>query len=137
MDVNNSMIDIAFVPQRPTLVQSIKNVDTNGIINAIKDMNFNWVQMGVFFAIGSLSGYLFKKYFRTFFVWIICGLGLVAALEYAGLIAIDWNAVQGLIGVAPAHNVDTVVQSWLVWSQVNMSLLVCGIVGFIFGYKAA
>lgn len=136
MDANN-MIAIGLVPQRPTLVQSIKNFDTNGIINALKDMNFNWVQMGVFFAIGALSGYIFKKYFKTVFVWTVCGLGLIAALEYAGLIGIDWNAVQGLIGVAPTQNVDTVLQSWLVWSQVNMSLLVCGVIGFILGYKAA
>lgn len=130
-------VDIGFVPQRPTLLQSIKNFDTAGIINAIKAMNFNWIQMGVFFAIGALSGYLFSKYFKTVFVWTICGLGFVAALEYAGLIAIDWNAVQGLIGVAPTENVDTLVQSWLMWAQVNMSLLVCGVIGFILGYKAA
>ena len=135
MDVN--MVDISFVPQKPTLVQSIKKLDFNGVIDAVKDMNFNWMQMGVFFSIGCLSGYLFKKYFKTFFVWTICGLGFVAALEYAGLVTIDWNAVQGLIGVAPTENVDTLLQSWLIWAQVNMSLLVCGIIGFFLGYKAA
>ena len=133
---NSPLVDVTFAPQ-PTLFQNVKDFNVTGILNSLRGMNFNWIQMGVFFSIGGLSGFLFKKYFKTVFVWSICGLGLVAALEYAGLISIDWGTVQGLIGVAPTQDFDNVIQSWFAWSQVNMSLIVCGTIGFIFGYKAA
>ncbi len=126
-----------FSQPKPTLFQNIRNLNFSGMIDSIKEMNFNWMQMGIFFVIGVLTGFLFKKYFKTLFVWTLCGAGLIAALEYAGFIAIDWNAVQGFIGIAPSQDFDTVFHSWLAWSQVNMSLLVCWVVGFMVGHKAA
>lgn len=123
--------------EKPTLLENIKNLDMAGVLNSIKEMNYNWMQMGIFFVIGGLTGFLFKKYFKTLFLWTICGIGLVAALEYAGFIAIDWNAIQNLIGVAPAQTFDSVFHSWLGWAQVNMSLIVCGVIGFMIGHKVA
>ncbi len=123
--------------EQTTLVQNIKNFDINGVWRSISQMNLNWMQMGIFFIIGALSGFLFKKYFKTLFLWTICGVGLVAALEYGGFIAIDWHAVQSVVGVAPSQSFDSVFHSWLAWAQVNMSLLACAVLGFMLGHKLA
>lgn len=55
----------------PTTVQTsfidqIKNFDTQAIWQTIKSYQIDWIQLGASFGIGVLTGYLCKKYLKTF-----------------------------------------------------------------------
>lgn len=120
---------------KPTLMDHIRNFNIKGIWEYIKSLNYNWMQLGLVFLIGGLTGFLCRKYFKSVFIWVICGLGLIAALDLAGLIAVDWNVLQQLVGVTPGQSFDTVLQPWIACMKVNLSLVVAGFAGFIIGLK--
>ena len=89
----------------------------------------------MFGAMGMLSGFLFKKYFQMFLVCTILGVGLIAGLDHFGMIHINWNTVQGMVGQAPAQNVDTIFHNMLSWMQMNVVLVISFSAGFFAGFK--
>ena len=129
------MMTDTFTQTKPTMMQQIKKFNVSTVKNYFAAMNLNFMELGMFAAIGLLTGFLFKKYFQMFMVTIILGVGLIAGLDHFGMIHIDWNAVSSLMGNAPSHNVDTLVQSALGWAKMNKILVSCFGVGFVFGFK--
>lgn len=129
------MITQGLEPQQPTLMENIKNMDFKGILENFKSMQINWIEVGMFGAIGLLSGFLFKKYFQLFLVCTILGVGLIAGLDHFGMININWNNVQGIVGHAPGQNFDTIFQSLLAWMKMNALLVASFGVGFFAGFK--
>ncbi len=129
------MLTQGLEPQQPTLMENIKNLDFQGVVDNFKAMHINWVEVGMFGAIGLLSGFLFKKYFQLFLVCTILGVGLIAGLDHFGMININWQNVQGVVGHTPAQNVDTIFHSMLAWVKINASLVASFGVGFITGFK--
>lgn len=129
------MITEGLQPVKPTLMESVKNLDAQGIVTYVRSMQVNWMEIGMFGAMGLLSGFLFRKYFQLFVVCTILGVGLIAGLDYFGMIHIDWNAVNGVVGTAPTQNVDNIFQSAMAWTKVNIALVASFGVGFISGFK--
>jgi len=130
------MITQGIMPQQPTLMENIKNMNFQGIVNNFKEMHINWVEVGMFGAIGLLSGFLFKKYFQMFVISVILGLGLIAGLDHFGMIHIDWNNVHGIVGGnAPGQNVDTLFHGMLGWMKTNITLVASFGIGFFAGFK--
>lgn len=129
------MITQGLVSRQPTLMENIKNMDLQGVIDNFKSMQVNWVEVSMFGGIGVLSGFLFKKYFQLFLVCTILGLGLIAGLDHFGMININWNNVQGVVGHAPGQNFDTIFQSLLAWMKMNVLLVASFGVGFLAGFK--
>ena len=76
----------------------------------------------MFVVAGALSGFLFKNIF-TCLLCVILGFGLIAGLDYFGLVHIDWTAFNSLFGVTQTHTVDAVAQSALVWVKNNLILI--------------
>jgi uncharacterized membrane protein (Fun14 family) len=129
------MITEGLRPVRPTLMESVKNLDAQGVVTYFRTMQVNWMEVGMFGAMGLLSGFLFRKYFQLFVVCTILGVGLIAGLDYFGMIHIDWNAVNGMVGTTPTQNVDNIFQSAMAWMKVNVALITSFAVGFIAGFK--
>lgn len=129
------MITQGLEPQSPTLMENIKNMDFKGLVDNFKGMHINWIEVGMFGAIGLLSGFLFKKYFQMFLVCTILGVGLIAGLDYFGMININWNNVHGIVGHVPAQNVDTIFHAMLAWMKMNVVLVSSFGVGFFAGFK--
>lgn len=129
------MITQGLEPQQPTLMENIKNLNFKGILDNFKSMHINWLEVGMFGAIGLLSGFLFKKYFQLFLVCVILGGGLIAGLDHFGMININWHNVQGMVGNAPAQNFDTLFHSFLAWMKANMLLVGSFSIGFFAGFK--
>jgi len=121
--------------QKPTLLENIKSMNFNGIINNFTSMQINWVEVGMFGAIGLLSGFLFKKYFQMFLVCTILGVGLIAGLDYFSMIHINWNTVHGIVGHAPTQNVDTIFYAIFDWMKANVALVSSFSIGFFAGFK--
>lgn len=120
---------------QPNLIDLIKNLDAQGIVSYFKALNINWIELGMFGAMGALSGFLFKKYFQMFVIGSVLGIGLIAGLDYLGIIHVDWNALSSMVGTDPAQNVDNLFQSVVAWMKVNVILVVSFGVGFLAGFK--
>lgn len=129
------MLTQGLPPAKPTLMEHIKNLDAQGIITYFRGLSINWTEVGMFGAMGLLSGFLFRKYFQMFMVCTILGVGLIAGLDYLGMIHIDWNAVNGMVGTAPTQNVDNIFQSAMAWVKVNVILVASFGTGFVAGFK--
>ena len=120
---------------QPSLMELIKNLDAQGIVSYFKALNVNWVELGMFGAMGALSGFLFKKYFQMFVIGSVLGIGLIAGLDYLGMIHVDWNALSAMVGTNPAQNVDNLFQSTIAWMKVNVIFVVSFGAGFLAGFK--
>lgn len=120
---------------QPGLMELIKNLDAQGIVSYFKALNINWIELGMFGAMGALSGFLFKKYFQMFVIGSILGVGLIAGLDYLGIVHVDWNSISSMVGTNPAQNVDNLFQSAIAWMKVNVMLVVSFGAGFLAGFK--
>lgn len=120
---------------QPTLMQNIKNMNFQGIVNNFTSMQINWIEVGMFGAMGVLSGFLFKKYFQMFLVCTVLGVGLIAGLDHFGMININWNNVHGMVGQVPGQNIDTVFHGMFAWIKMNMVLVGSFGIGFFAGFK--
>lgn len=129
------MLSQVFQPEPKTLWESVRTLDFQGVVDYFKNLNINWMELGMFAAMGVLTGFLFRKYFQMFMVCSILGIGLIAGLDYFGMIHIDWNAVNSMFGTAPTQNVDNLFQSAVAWIEVNVTLVTSFAVGFILGLK--
>ncbi len=120
---------------QPSLMELVKNLDAQGIVSYFKALNVNWVELGMFGAMGALSGFLFKKYFQMFVIGSVLGIGLIAGLDYLGIVHVDWNSISSMVGTNPAQNVDNLFQSTVAWMKVNVILVVSFGAGFLAGFK--
>lgn len=121
--------------QKPTFLENLKNFNVQGMMQNLQDMQVNWADVGMFAAAGALSGFLFKKYFHMFIVCLVLGFGLIAGLDYFGLVHIDWNAFNGLFGITQTHTADALAQSFLLWVKQNLILVASFGSGFVVGFK--
>ena len=119
-----------------TWMEMIKNFDYQGIIARIMGLNFNWVELGSCAGIGFLSGFLFKKYFKTFLLCLLFGGAIVLVLDYANMVHIDWAGIQSMFGAQPIQQeVSSLFQYCLEFIKLNVMAVSCFSAGFIVGLK--
>lgn len=121
---------------KPSLLEQIKNFDVDGITQTIKSYPYDWVEIGTCVGIGLLSGFLFRKYFRTFVMTVLFGVLVIAVLDRLQLVQIDWQHLQNMFGVHPTQEAfNNLFQASYAWAKVNVQAVVSFAVGFIVGYK--
>jgi len=118
-----------------SLVDCIKNFDFKGVSEHLKKLNFNFVEMTTFFAVGVLAGFLCKRYFKSALVWALVGLVTVVALDYIGIVAIQWDTIQSAVGTSPADTFDMLFQQAVSWAKENVPVVISFIIGFTIGLK--
>lgn len=132
------MVDIGGTPPKPGLLEQIKNMDFNGAMATIKAYPFDWVEIGTCAGIGLLSGFLFKKYFKTFIMTVFFGVLIIAMLDRLSLIHIDWEHARTMFGIQPTQEAfHNLFQAGYAWVKVNVQAVVSFSVGFIVGYKVS
>ncbi len=122
-------------PQKDSVFDCLRNFDFRGIMNYVKGLHFNVVEMTTFFAVGVLTGFLCKRYFKSALVWLLMSMVIVIVLDYVGVIAIQWDTIQGVVGTSPAQTLDTLFEQSIVWARDNVSVIISFIVGFVAGIK--
>lgn len=117
-----------------TLIQDIKNFDFIAIITKIKSYHCDWNQLGVSLLIGLFSGFLFKRYLKSFLGLVISGIVLIYILQYYGVITLDWARVHVLTGVEPTHEAafDFVASGWE-WIHAHKVISFIWGLGFLIG----
>lgn len=130
------MVDVASIPPKPTLLDQVKNLNFEGALETLKSYPFDWVEIGSCAGIGLLSGFLFRKYFRTFLMTLLFGVLIIAVLDRLTLVHIDWDHVQNMIGIQPTQEAfQNLFQAGYAWVRINVQAVSSFTVGFIVGYK--
>lgn len=96
------------------------------------------LDMALFFGIGFLSGFLWKRYANYFIAGLIF-IGVLILLNQLDLINlnINWIKVQECCGVEPARaDVDILGMIWD-WAKNNILIIFSFIIGFCFGAKVS
>ncbi len=119
-----------------SFLDDLKNLDFKSMVEKIKGFELDWTEVGISFSIGILSGFLFKRYLKSFVALVICGVILLGLLEHYGIIMLDWSRVHALTGVEPTQEaaLNFLEHCWL-WVQVNKVPSVSCVLGFIVGVK--
>ncbi len=96
------------------------------------------LDMALFFGIGFLSGFLWKRYANYFIAGIIF-LAVLLVLQQLELltISINWIKVQDCCGIEPARaDADILGMLWD-WSKTNVLIILSFVIGFCFGAKVS
>ncbi len=80
-------------------------------------------------------GFLFKKYLRLMVYFAILCFGVLWLLQSFDLIVIDWTKIEQVLHWASNGTVSELWQNYLVLIKKHVVVLVCGVLGFIFGYR--
>ena len=119
-----------------SFMQDLKNLDFRSMVEKVKGYEFDWTEIGISFSIGILSGFLFKRYLKSFVALVICGVILLGLLEHYGIIMLDWSKVHDLTGVEPTQEaaLNFLEHCWL-WIQINKVPSISCVLGFFVGVK--
>jgi FUN14 family protein len=96
------------------------------------------LDMALFFGIGFLSGFLWKRY-ATYFIAALIFVAVLILLNQLDLITINinWIKLQECCGVEPARaDADILAMIWD-WSKNNILIIFSFIIGFCFGAKVS
>jgi len=130
------MVHVEEIPAKQGFLDHIKNFDVSEILKSLKAYPFNWVEIGTCVGIGVLSGFLFKKYFKTFVLTLLFGVIVIAMLDRLHLVHIDWDHVQSVVGVKPTQEAfHNLFQAGYAWVRLNLQAVISFGSGFVVGYK--
>lgn len=118
------------------LWQSIKDFNGKEVMNTVASYHFDWIEISASLAIGFLSGFLLKRYFKLFLSTIIIGVFLIAVLDYFQFIQIDWTRVFNLMGIQPSQQTfNSIYAALLSWMSMNVQGVSSFCIGFFIGIK--
>lgn len=132
------MVDITGAPVsvKPGMWDHIRNLDMNAIIQEIKTKDINWTEVGGLVVAGVIAGFIFKRYFKTFMMFIIGGALLIGLLDHFKISLIDWDYLQALLGVHPSQEAfQDLFQASFAWAKVNIKIVSSFGAGFFVGLK--
>lgn len=88
-----------------------------------------------FFAMGIISGYIIKKYFKYFFVLTLMVVIVLMALSYFDLVSFTWENVQKITGVDPQSTIKQLIEDGYTVVHHNAGLSISTLLGIIIGYR--
>lgn len=96
------------------------------------------IELGMYFGIGFLLGFLVKKYSKFLFAAAVTLASLVVLQQFEIItLAVNWDRVQDVFGIqTPTLEADLFTLYWE-WIKVNVTLVLSLSLGFIIGLKVA
>lgn len=96
------------------------------------------LDMALFFGIGFLAGFLWKRY-ANYFIAILIFIAVLILFNQLDLIRlnINWIRVQECCGVEPARADADVLEMLWDWSKSNILIIFSFVIGFCFGAKVS
>ena len=122
-------------PSKDSVLECIKNFDVRGVIDHVKGLNINLIEITTFLCVGILACFLCKRYFKSALIWALMAVVIVIVLDYIGMVAIQWDTIKGVVGASPAQAFDRLFQQSVLWARDNVPALISFIIGFTAGIK--
>lgn len=94
-----------------------------------------FIEIVTYLGISFFVGFLFKKYFRHFFVAIAAIIVALVVFEALEVITIDWVQLRQMTGVSPQETLGGLVSMWIEIAKLNLAIVVSIVIGFFIGYK--
>jgi hypothetical protein len=96
------------------------------------------LDMALFFGIGFLAGFLWKRY-ANYFIAALIFIGVLFIFNQLELINlnINWLKVQECCGIEPARADADILSMLWDWSKNNILIIFSFIIGFCFGAKVS
>lgn len=130
------MMTVESLVSGPSLWESLKSFDVKGVVRAVSAYPFDWIEISASGALGVLSGFLLKRYFKIFMTTLLIGVFVITALDYFEFVRIEWDKIFATIGIEPSSkNFDTIYHVALAWIQVNIQGFISFCLGFFLGMK--
>lgn len=127
------------VPSNPVpskFWENLKNLDFKAVIKEMDFQNINWMEIGGLILAGLVSGFLFKRYFKSVMMILIGGIVLIGLLDHFKLALIDWDYLQALMGISPTKEAfQDLFQASFAWIKVNIKVISPFAAGFFVGLK--
>lgn len=93
-------------------------------------------QTALYFVVGLVAGFLYKKYGRQLvFAVIICVVALWT-LSYLDLLTVHMDNVKALVGFSTTDTVGSVLGMFGTWIKEHIAQVIAGIIGLYLGRKA-
>lgn len=120
---------------KSSFLENVKNFDLGAIVQNIKDMNFNWIEMATFMVAGIVIGFICNRYCKSILFSLFIIVAAIIIFEYFGFITIKWECIQSMLGSSPMQTVDAFCRSAYIILRSNISLMISFVVGFLIGIK--
>lgn len=124
--------------QRPGLIESLKNaMQPETIANKLGMDRNTLIDIGIYGAIGFITGFLLKKYSEYFISLVVLVIGLIL-LQQFGYIAVSFNVVKihEMLGLQSIPAVGDGYSALLLeWIKSNVPGTASLAVGFLVGLK--
>lgn len=119
-------------------IREVLRIDV--LIEKIKESKSTLIDIGLFFGIGFLAGFLIKKY-GQFLVAFGLFIGTLFLLQYLNFISISihWTHVQEVFGIQKSAALEggTLLTLYWEWIKANLRQVISFSVGFLIGMKVA
>lgn len=123
-----------------TLIESFKNaIQPETIAQRLGIDKNTLIDIGIYGAIGFITGFLLKKYSEYFIAFVLFVVGIVV-LKQLGYISIEFNAakIQEVLGLPAVFIANDGYGSLLLeWLKSNVPAAASFIIGFLIGLKIA
>ncbi len=129
------MFGLKTQPASTSFIDNVKNFDFKAIIQHIKNMNINWMEMITLVVVGIGAGFVVKRFFKTIMLCLFASLIAMIVLEHVGFIVIRWSFVQDFFGHSPAQTVEMFCQSCYLSVRSHFGCVVSFLIGFFIGIK--
>lgn len=93
------------------------------------------VEAAIYFGLSFSVGFLFKKYFKIFFICLTVTFFMIKALEYGAFLTINWQAIKAFFGISGTTDFNTFLNHCFDWIKEHLLLFIASTVGFLVGYK--
>lgn len=111
---------------------------TDFVTEKLHEYKGTLTEVGIYFAIGFVAGFLLKKYMK-YILLIIVGIALLVVLDQFDLVHtyINWDKVQEVLKLQSAgYPLDTqTTHAYLAWIKANLIIVLSGVAGFLIGLK--
>lgn len=131
------VLPITTPAQQPHFVESLKNaLQPETIAHKLGIDKNTLIDVGIYGAIGFITGFLLKKYSEYFIACALFVIGLVV-LQQFGYISIDFNMakIHEVLGLQQGMVSDGYGMLLVEWTKANVPAAVSFIVCFLIGVK--
>lgn len=137
MDANISNVSNVAVEAQSFAQRAKDFFQVDRLMESFDFSTSNLIKMGAYATIGFLLGFLLKKYGRSLIMALSVFAVLLYALSYVSVVTIHWDQARELIGLTAQDSFDSVLHA--LWASIQKQVVhvVCGLIGFIIGYKVA
>jgi len=111
------------------------SIDIKGWAESVGGTSAEAIHAAVYFGGGFAIGFLFKKYFKLLFFFLLGFILITLLLEYNNIITIDYARFNVWLGFEPTADIGSILNATFDWIKENLLVFISSVVGFLIGYK--